>query len=294
MTKTKQIFITTLSLMLCVMLCFMFSACKISLGGGGNSDNNGGGGGVTTPQIEKRILYLGADSTNTKLTEGSTYIGNQISNLETQIESEANETKRAQLQNQKAELEAGKNVIDDIKNKNYFSITKTTTQDENNNPVDVYDAKTSEILSPFFNDAIAYSNNAIYFQYGDNALNDIAKWQVKNENNWASIYCYKKYASADSNTNFEFWIIKFYYNESLKKITNFEYNYIDSITTNITVNKVTYNGSAWTAVSTQNDSNIENMTAQANTFASGLTPTKVTYNRTQSGDEYSYSKILPE
>ena len=116
MTKTKQIFITTLSLMLCVMLCFMFSACKISLGGGGNSDDNSGGGGVATPQIEKRILYLGADSTNAKLTEGSDYIETQISNLQAQIESETNEAKKTQLQNQKAELEAGKKLASEINN----------------------------------------------------------------------------------------------------------------------------------------------------------------------------------
>ena len=293
MTKTKQIFITTLSLMFCVMLAFMFSACKISLGGGGNGNSNGGG--VVTPTIEKRILYLGADSINSKLSEGQTSLSDQISNLENRIENESNENTIAQLQNQKDELDAGYSVITGIINNHLFAATKTT--DENNNFV--YDAKTSEILSPFLNDVIPYSSTSpIYFQYGNDNLNDIAKWQISNENNYACIRCYKKYASSPA-ILYEFWVIKFYYSEATQKITNFEYNYINSTNSNnIYVDQVNYNGSNWSASSTTNDNKIEDLYNQAQSFTSSpnpnsLDPAKVTHTRIYDGTDYTYTKIEP-
>ena len=293
MTKTKQIFITTLSLMFCVMLAFMFSACKISLGGGGNGNSNGGG--VVTPTIEKRILYLGADSISSKLSEGQTSLNDQISDLQTRIDNETNDNTKTQLQSQKAELEAGYSVIANIQSDHFFVATKTSSTDENGNDVYVYDAKTSEILSPFLNNVIPYSSTSpIYFQYGDDSLNQIAKWQISNENNYACIRCYKKYTSAGADTNYEFWIIKFYYNESTKKITNFEYSYIDSRTTSITVDQVNYNGTSWSAsTTTTDDGKIENMYNQATSFASSLNPAKVTHTRTYDGTNYTYTKIEP-
>ncbi|MBR1925728.1 MAG: hypothetical protein IJ837_02610 [Clostridia bacterium] len=286
MAKAKQIFMITLSLMCCVMLSFMFSACKISLGGGGNSNNNSGN--TTTPTIEKRLLFLGAQSINERLADAIGAFGADIAFAEGRGED------ATELRSKRDYLRSFYNT------KHYFSVTKTTTQDENGNTVDNYDAKKSEILSPFFNDVVPYSSTSpIYFQYGDNAENDIAKWQVTNENGEACIRCYKKYVS--DTIDYEFWIIKLNYSESYKKTTKFEYSYINSTTPNdIPVDEITFIGEEsdsrnWTVTQTKADAQkIKNMFNQAQAFASDLTPSKVIYKRTENSNEYSYSKILPE